>query len=91
MRTKGQLPNVQALEQLTEIVLCEVTTETIEEEKGDDFDRMNVLPAGEVDADELEEKEEAQVEKEEGDREEEEVRGDVLTLSSRGLDTEEGK
>ena len=68
-----------------------MTTETIEEEEGDDFDRMNVLPAGEVDVDELEEEEEAQAEEEEGDREEEEVRGDVPTLSSRGLDTEEGK
>ena len=32
-----------------------------------------------------------EAEEEEGDREEEEVRGDVLTLSLRGLDTEEGK
>ena len=91
MRTEGQLPNVQALEWLTEIVLSEVTTETIEEEEGDDCDRMNVLPAGEVDVDKLEKEEEMQVEKEKGDREEEEVRGDVLTLSLRGLDTEEGK
>ena len=68
LRTEGQLPNVQAPERLTEIVLSEVTTETIEEEEGDDFDRMNVLPAGEVDADELEEEEEAQAEEEEGDR-----------------------
>ena len=82
MRTEGQLPNVQALEQLTEIMLSEVTTETIEEEEGDDFDRMNVSPTGEVDVDELEEEEE------EGDREEEEVRSDAPTLSSRGLDTE---
>ena len=50
-----------------------MTTETIEEE-GDDFDRMNVLHAGEVDVDELEEEEEVQAEEEEGDREEEEVR-----------------
>ena len=68
-----------------------MTTETIEEEEGDDFDRMNVLPAGEVDVDKLEKEEEVQVEKEKGDREEEEVRGDVLTLSLRGLDIEEGK
>ena len=74
MRTEGQLPNVQAPERLTEIVLSEVTTETIEEEEGDDFDRKNMLSAGEVDVDELEE--------------EEEVRSDAPTLSSRGSDTE---
>ena len=74
MRTKRQLPNVQAPEWLTEIVLCEVTTETIEEEEGDDFDRKNVLSAREVDVDELEEEEEA--------------RSDALTLSSRDLDME---
>ena len=74
MRTEGQLPNIQALEWLTEIVLSEVTTETIEEEEGDDFDRKNILSAGEVDVDELEE--------------EEEVRSDAPTLSSRGSDTE---
>ena len=74
MRTEGQLPNVQALEWLTEIVLSEVTTETIEEEEGDDFDRKNVLSAREVDVDELEEEEEA--------------RSDALTLSSRDLDME---
>ena len=85
MRTEGQLLNVQAPEWLTEIMLSEVTTETIEEEEGDDFDRMNVSPAGEVDVDELEEEEE------EGDREEEEVRSDAPTLSSKGSDTEEGK
>ena len=74
MRTEGQLLNVQAPERLTEIVLSEVTTETIEEEEGYDFDRKNVLSAGEVDVDELEE--------------EEEVRSDVPMLSSRGSDTE---
>ena len=74
MRTEGQLPNVQAPEQLTEIMLSEVTTETIEEEEGDDFDRKNVLSAREVDVDELEEEEEA--------------RSDALTLSSRDLDME---
>ena len=74
MRTEGQLPNVQAPERLTEIVLSEVTTETIEEEEGDDFDRKNVSSAGEVDVDELEE--------------EEEVRSDAPTLSSRGSYTE---
>ena len=51
-----------------------MTTETIEEEEGDDFDRKNISSAGEVDVDELEE--------------EEEVRSDVPTLSSRGSDTE---
>ena len=55
-------------------MLSEVTTETIEEEEGDDFDRKNISSAGEVDVDELEE--------------EEEVRSDAPTLSSRGSDTE---
>ena len=55
-------------------MLSEVTTETIEEEEGDDFDRKNVLSAREVDVDELEEEEEA--------------RSDALTLSSRDLDME---
>ena len=59
MRTERQLPNIQAPEWLTEIVLSEVTIETIEEEEGDDFDRKNVLSAGEVDVDKLEEEEEA--------------------------------
>ena len=57
MRTEGQLLNVQAPEWLTEIMLSEVTTETIEEEEGDDFNRKNMSPAGEVDVDELEEEE----------------------------------
>ena len=74
MRTERQLLNIQAPEQLTEIVLSEVTTETIEKEEGDDFDRKNVLSAREVDVDELEEEEEA--------------RSDALTLSSRDLDME---
>ena len=55
-------------------MLSEVTTETIEEEEGDDFDRKNVLSAREVEVDELEEEEEA--------------RSDALTLSSRDLDME---
>ena len=74
MRTERQLLNIQAPEQLTEIVLSEVTTETIEKEEGDDFDRKNMLPAGEVNVDELEKEKEAQVK-------EEEVRSDAPTLS----------